>query len=301
MTTGEKVELVASVWETHGLEPALAAVELSKSTWYYHRRHKVSYEEKYTHLRPLLEEIARQHPAYGIPRVTAELRDTYGQVINHKVIQRLLQLWDLALLRSVRVPKPSRVRRVIVTAGERANLVAQMEQIRLFEVAYTDFTELVYADGTRKAYLMPIIGHVCKMAYGWAVGQRANTALALEVWEAAKATFQELAIPYAGMIVHHDQDSVYTSYDWTGQLLLQDRGRLSYALNGAKDNPEMESFNGRFKTEGHSLFLEAHNIAELHTVVAKRMRYYNTKRRHSSIGYLPPLTYIERVRSGFAE
>ena len=190
---------------------------------------------------------------------------------------------------------------MIVTAGERANLVAQMEQIRLFEVAYTDFTKLVYADGTRKAYLMPIIGHVCKMAYGWAVGQRANTALALEAWEAAKATFQELAIPYAGMIVHHDQDSVYTSYDWTGQLLLQDRGRLSYALNGAKDNPEMESFNGRFKTEGHSLFLEAHNIAELHTVVAERMRYYNTKRRHSSIGYLPPLTYIERVRSGFAE
>ena len=301
MTTEEKVELVASVLETHGLEPALAAVELSKSTWYYHRRHKVSYEEKYAHLRPLLEEIARQHPAYGIPRVTAELRDTYGQVINHKVVQRLLQLWDLALLRSVRVPKPSRVRRVIVTAGERANLVAQMEQIRLFEVAYTDFTELVYADGTRKAYLMPIIGHVCKMAYGWAVGQRANTALALEAWDAAKATFQELAIPYAGMIVHHDQDSVYTSYDWTGQLLLQDRGRLSYALNGAKDNPEMESFNGRFKTEGHSLFLEAHNIAELHTVVAERMHYYNTKRRHSSIGYLPPLTYIERVRSGFAE
>ena len=295
------MELVASVWETHGLEPALAAVELSKSTWYYHRRHKVSYEEKYAHLRPLLEEIACQHPAYGIPRVTVELRDTYGQVINHKVVQRLLQLWDLALLRSVRVPKPSRVRRVIVTAGERANLVAQMEQIRLFEMAYTDFTELVYADGTRKAYLMPIIGHVCKMAYGWAVGQRANTALALEAWEAAKATFQELAIPYAGMIVHHDQDSVYTSYDWTGQLLLQDRVRLSYALNGAKDNPEMESFNGRFKTEGHSLFLEAHNIAELHTVVAERMCYYNTKRRHSSIGYLPPLTYIKRVRSGFAE
>jgi hypothetical protein len=28
---------------------------------------------------------------------------------------------------------------------------------------------------------MPIIGHACKMAYGWAIGERANTALALEV------------------------------------------------------------------------------------------------------------------------
>ena len=195
LTTEEKVKLMASVWETDGLAPALAAVELPKSTWYYHRQHRVSYEEKYAHLRPLSEKIAREHPAYGIQRITAELRDTYDLAINHKVVQRLLQSWDLALLRSVRVPKPSRVRQVIVTSGERANLVAQMEQIGLFEVAHTDLAELVYADGSRKAYLMPIIGHVCKMAYGRAVGPQDNTVLALEAWEAAKATFQELVIP----------------------------------------------------------------------------------------------------------
>lgn len=39
------------------------------------------------------------------------------------------------------------------------------------------------------------------------------------------------------MIVHHDQDAVYTGYSWTGQLLLQDKVQLSYALDGAKDNP----------------------------------------------------------------
>lgn len=122
-------------------------------------------------------------------------------------------------------------------------------------------------------------------------------ALALKAWEAAKATFQQLAIPHAGMIVHHDQDSVYTGYRWTDQLLLQDRAHLSYALNGAKDNPEMESFNGRFKTEGRSLFLDAQTLSELRAVVREQMRYYNTERRHSSLGYLPPLTYIERARS----
>jgi len=42
MTTAEKVDLVASVWEPHGLAP----VELPKSTWYYHQRHKVPYAEK---------------------------------------------------------------------------------------------------------------------------------------------------------------------------------------------------------------------------------------------------------------
>ena len=162
-------------------------------------------------------------------------------------------------------------------------------------MAYTDFTELPYADGTRKAYLMPIIGHTCKLAYGWTVGRRANTDLALEAWEAAKATFQQLEIPYTGMIVHHDQDPVYTGYRWTSQLLLKDGVRLSYALNGARDNPEMESFNGRFKTEGRSLFVEAQSLSELQTVVGEQMRYYNNERRHSSLGYLPPLTYLERI------
>ena len=99
--------------------------------------------------------------------------------------------------------------------------------------------------------------------------------------------------------MHHDRDPVFTSYAWTAQLLLDDAVRLSYALRGAKDNPEMESFNGRFKTEGHSLFLEAQSLDELVAVVDDRMRYYNTERRHSSIGYVPPLTYIERTRSDF--
>ena len=62
----------------------------------------------------------------------------------------------------------------------------------------------------------------------------------------------------------------------------------------------MESFNGRFKTEGHSLLLEAQSLDELVAIVDDRMCYYNTERRHSSIGYVPPLTHIERTRSDFS-
>jgi len=294
MSTEEKVELVASAYEEYGLGAALAAVELPKSTWYYHRKHKLSYQEKYAHIRPILEKIANQHPSYGIPRITKELRESYDQVINHKVVQRMLQEWDLRLLRNVRSPKPSGIQRAIKVAGKRANLVAQMDQIGLFEVLYTDFTELVYADGTRKAHLMPIIGHACKMAFGWAVSQSANTSLALKAWKQAKDSFPQLSVPYQGIIMHHDQDSVYTGYGWSNQLLLKDKVRLSYALNGAKDNPEMESFNGRFKTENRSLFLDARNIDELCEIVTKRILYYNTERRHSSLDYISPLAFIEQ-------
>jgi transposase InsO family protein len=297
MTTEQKVALVESVWREHGLKPALAAVELPKTTWYYHRNQKVSYEDKYAHLRPHLEAIARQHSEYGYRRTTVELRASYDQVVNRKVVQRLHQMWDLPLLRNTRPPKPSGIRRAIVAAGERVNLLAQQEEIRPFAVAYTDFTELLFANGSRKAYLMPIIGHTCKMAYGWAVGERANTALALQAWERAKGTFRQHSIPFKGMIVHHDQDPVYTGYGWTSQLLLEDHVRVSYALNGARDNPEMEGFLSRFKAENHSLFLDARDVAELAEVVCQRMGYYNTERRHSSIGYLSPRAYLRQLCS----
>ena len=296
MSTDEKVELVASVWESHGLAPALAAVELPKSTWYYHRNQKVSYTDKYAHLRPLLEEIVCDHSDYGIPRITVELREQYNQHINHKVVQRLLKEWDLSLLRNVQSPQPSGIRHAIVAAGRRANLVAQMESIGLFDVAYTDFTQLRYANGARKAYLMPIIGHECKLVYGWAVGPSANTTLALRAWEKAKQTFQNCDICWHGMVLHHDQDSVYTGYRWTEQLLRCDRVRLSYALEGARDNPEMESFHSRFKNENRSLLLDAQTLDELRRIVAERMRYHNQDRRHSSLSYVPPRAYIRQQR-----
>lgn len=79
---------------------------------------------------------------------------------------------------------------------------------------------------------MPILGHQTKIVYGWGVGKGANTQTALLAWDRAKATLQEVAISYAGMIIHHDQDPVYTGYDWTGQLVLKDKVRLSYAFDG---------------------------------------------------------------------
>jgi putative transposase len=294
MTTKQRVDLVEEVQEEYGLAPALKAVELPKSTWYYHQKEKVSYEAKYAHLRSLLEKIARQHPEYGYRRTTKELRNTYHKIINHKVVQRLHRLWELALLRTTRVPRPSAIRQIIQKANGRANLITDLDLIEPFQVAYTDFTELRYADGGEKAYLMPILDHTSKLVYGWVVGESANTKLALTAWKKAKQTFIDLQIPYQGLIIHHDQDSVYTSYDWTGQLLLKDNVRLSYALGGAKDNPEMESFISRFKSEGHSLFLDAQSLPELAEVVNQRMHYHNVERLHSSIGYRSPLDFIQQ-------
>ena len=286
----EKVRLVEGLGRKSDLGAALSCVGLARSTWYYRQRVSVPYEARYAVFRAPLERIARKHPEYGYRRTTTELREAEGVVVNQKVVRKLNQLWGLPLLRQAAPPRPSAIRKVIVEAGGKANLVASLNEIGVFEVIYTDFTELEYANG--KAWLMVLLDHCCKVVAGWALGANADTELALIAWRRARSWMRRRDIDLAGLIVHHDRDSVYTSYDWTNQLLLRDKVRISYALNGCRDNPEMESFHSRFKSENRSLFLDASSLADLRRIVKQRISYYNSRRRHSSLGNGIPLQYL---------
>ena len=146
MTVEEKVALVQGAKEEFGVSDPARMLGLPRSTWYYRTTQRQSYEEKYEHLREPLEAIARKHSGYGYRRTTPELEEAYGHAVNHKVVQRLHRLWDLSLLRGIRRPKPGGVREAIEAAGDRVNLLLAFreEEIRPFEVMYTDFTELVY-------------------------------------------------------------------------------------------------------------------------------------------------------------
>ena len=213
--------------------------------------------------------------------------------MNRKVVERLHRLWDLPLRRARR-PRPSAIRRAIDTAGAQANLLSRHHKAEIgpLEVLYTDFTELRFAGGVRKAWLIPLLDHATRYVAGFAVGKRANSGLALEAWTAAKRTLTRYRDSSGGVIVHQDRDPVFTGYAWTGRLL-GTGARLSYALRGPRDNPEMESFFGRFKVENRSLILDAESLEELKTIVRKRITYYNRVRRHSSLGDRPPMAIIQ--------
>lgn len=291
---------VSETKASFGLNRSLEVIGLPKSTWYYRCTQQVDYEEKYQHLRPDLEEIARRCPEYGYRRTTTALH-TKGYAVNQKVVRRLHNRWDLALIRNTRRPKPSRLRRIIRQAGERANLIADLETPELFQIFYTDFTELVYADGQAKAHFMPILDHASRLCLGWALGERPNRAIALAAWNRAKTTLTDWHIDLADSILHQDQDSVYTSYAWTGRLLLEEEMKLSYALSGAKDNPHMESFFSRLKDEGRSEILDASTILELEQVLERRIGFYNTERYHSSLGNRAPMVFIRQEHPEFAQ
>ncbi len=76
-------------------------------------------------------------------------------------------------------------------------------------------------------------------------------------------------------------------------MLLEGHIRVSYAFNGARDNPEMGGFNSRSKMESRLLLLDAQNLELLQLVVRLRVANHNRGRRHSAIGYLVPATYVK--------
>ncbi len=253
-----KVALVQGVRRASGLAPALAAVGLARSTWYYRQQVPVSYPARHAALRGPLERIARAHPDYGYRRTTTELREAEDLLVNQKVVRRLHRLWALPLLRRTRSPRPSGIRQAIARAGDRANLVAGRAEITVFQLLYPDFTQLRYAMG--KAWLMTLLDHRSKVIPGWALGTQADTVVALAAWRRARRWLRRHGVAIPGLIVHHDRDPVYTGYGWTRQLVVRDHVRLSYALHGCRDNPEMEAFHSRFKAENRSLFLDALDV-----------------------------------------
>lgn len=289
----EKVKRVNQYYQEYGLNQTLQVIGLPKSTWYYSQKQKVNLENKYGYLKDDLFKIAREHPGYGYRRTTAELNRAYGHQINHKTVAKLNQSWELPIIRQVKHPQPSGITRVIKQSGNKANLVAQINSPVLFQICYTDFSQVTYANGRKKAQFMPLLEHLSKLVPGWALGEHDDTQLALLAWFEAKRTMEKLGFPIEGLIVHQDQDPVYTSYDWHRQILLKDKARLSFAEAGARENPEMESFFGRFKTENKSLFLDCETLEELRKVVKERILYYNNDRRHSSLGNISPREYIK--------
>lgn len=285
--------LVRRIDGTMGLSQALKVLALPRSTYYYRR---TTLAQKYGHVWKSLERIAREHPEYGYRRTTTELRERYGIAVNHKVVQRLHGQWGLALGRSTPAPRRSRIRRLIKEAGGRANLVRGLEHIGPFEVAYTDFSQLAYDGGTMQ--LAVFLEAVTKVVLGWSLSATDTTAAALEAWRKAKRTLRRMGASPRGMIVHSDRGSAFIADDWINKLLRIDGVRISYALNGAKDNTTMESFFGQFKKDNRSLFLDCRTKAELEAAVRGRMRYYNFERRHSSLGDQAPMRYARRLLKG---
>lgn len=276
-------------------------MDLAKSTFYANintKHPEDKFESKYQHLKQIIKEIIDKHPAYGYRRIVTELRDNYGVILNHKPLKKLLLLWGLSLKRSIKKPEQSGITKILDYLKDRANLILNIKKTILpFGLIYTDMTEITYAQG--KLYLAVYLDHKTRKVLGHALSCHADTDLAVKAYNLAKATLKtelrKLRAKLAEIIFHQDQGSVYTSYTYVEQIL-KDNFTLSYSrVATPTDNPEMESFWSRFKTENRQLFHEAQTEGELTELVRQQINYYNQKRRHSSLHNISPDNYIHNL------
>jgi putative transposase len=192
-----------------------------------------------------------------------------------------------------------RRRRLPPDLGERqASAVAPNMLGRAFAAAapnrrwIADFTYIWTAEGW--LYVAAVVDLFSRRVVGWSMSaamaaQLVTDALVMAIWRRGKPD---------ALMHHSDRGSQYTSEQF--QRLMADHGVIcSMSRSGnVWDNAAMESFFSSLKTErtGQKTYRSRDEAkADVFDYIE---RFYNPKRRHSTIGYLSPMEF-ER-RAGFA-
>lgn len=277
----------------YGLNYCLKSIGLNKQTYFNHKtRHPCSLKTKYREIEKAIRKILIKNPGYGYRRLLIALeKDSHH--INHKTLRKLLKETKLGFLqRKNRIRRKSGIEKILDELGAKVNLIKKLEGIKLFQVLYTDFTELVYAHGSKKTNLIVYLEAISKRILGYHIGP-GNTVSALTAYRKAKNYLKKQGIKLNKVMIHQDQGSPFKSYDYV-RMLLQDNINLSYSRKGHfEDNPEMESFFGRLKDEWRDEIFEIETVFELNKFVKRILMYYNKNRIHSCLGKYSPDEFIK--------
>ena len=229
----------------------------------------------------------RSRGTYGAPRVHAELAAA-GVSVSRKRVARVMRGAGIAGVSRRRGPRTTR-RAVEARAApdlvERCFEADAPNRLWLADITYVP-------THTGFIYLAIVLDVFSRRVVGWALAPHLRTALVIEALELAVAQRR----PTAG--VHHsDQGSQYTSLAFGARCREWGVAPSMGSVGDCYDNAMAESF---FAT----LECELLNRTRLSTHAAARAAvfefiegWYNTRRRHSALGYRSPLEF-ERLHAG---
>lgn len=152
-----------------------------------------------------------------------------------------------------------------------------------------DFTYIWTAEGW--LYVAAVIDLFSRRVVGWSMkaemtSQLVTDALMMAIWRRGKPD---------ALLHHSDRGSQYTSEPF--QRLMADNGvDCSMSRSGnVWDNAAMESFFSSLKTERIGRKVYPSRDAARADVFDYIERFYNTVRRHSTIGYISPVEFERKV------
>jgi len=150
-----------------------------------------------------------------------------------------------------------------------------------------DITYLAVA--SRWRYLAVVMDQCSRRILAWTLQSRRDVRVTRGVLQAALRRRQ----PAAGLIFHSDRGTEYLARPL--RTFLAARGvRQSANASGPGDNAHMESFFHSLKAEAIRGYHFATDL-ELHRALRTYIRYYNTNRAHSSLGYRSPIDFERRA------
>lgn len=259
-------------------------------SWYYEDAAQPTRQPPDLVLRDAIERIVLEFPGYGYRRVTHALRRE-GWAVNHKRVLRVMR--EESLLCQLR-------RRFVATTDSGhalrsyPNLAAGFAPTGPDQLWVADITYIRLP--TTFVYLACVLDAWSRRCVGWRLSRTVDTRLTLTALDRALAARQ----PAAGLIHHSDRGVQYASGEYVARL--EEIGaRISMAAVGDPyENAMAESFFKTLKRE--EVYLQEYRTLEEAEASLGRFiaDVYNTKRLHSSLGYLPP-TEFEAVRRGGPE
>ena len=270
----------------HPLDRLLKAAGLARSTFYYQIRH-LERDDKHATLKVRIRELYKRHwGLYGYRRITLGLRQM-GEHVNHKTVQRLMQVLGLKSL-----ARPRKYRSYRGAAGKAApNLLARQFQAEQPNQKWvTDVTEFNVKG--EKLYLSPVMDLYSGEILAYQTARRPAFTL---VSDMLRKAFKRLT---AGdkPILHSDQGWQYRQPAYCRSLddngIAQSMSRKGNCL----DNAAMESFFGTLKAEFYHLN-HFDNIEQLQAGLRKYIHYYNHDRIRLKLQGLSPVQYRNQARS----
>jgi transposase InsO family protein len=232
-------------------------------------------------LRDAIQRIALQFPAYGRPRITAELR-RQGWEVNHKRIGRILREDNLLCIRKKKFVRTTDANHSFPIYP---NLAAKMVLTGVDQLWVADITYIRLE--SEFVYLAVVLDAFSRRVIGWALDRTLEAGLAVA---ALKMALRQRG-PVKGLTHHSDRGVQYASKEYT-DLLKEHDVQISMSRSGNPyDNAKCESFMKTLKYE-EVYRQEYRNLAEARASIQRFIeKTYNAKRLHSALGYLPPIEF----------